>query len=396
MNILITSFSFPNFKDGIYDGKFVFSEALAYAENGAHVRVLTPHYDNADKIEDMHDRMRVMRFQYFIPKSFQVLKKPGIPVYNQKSFLAIIQIPLLCLLFVLHILKHARWAHIIHAQWTLSALLALPAKWILGSKIAVTARGSDLRLLPQWMNRFVHRKVDAAIDCFGPIPWNVENKRNFPAHYIKLPHMVHYDPSGAIPDELKHILQGSEDPFIVLYVGRFDFIKMNENKLPLIDLIYASDILRAKSKRFHVLFVGDGEETIREKMLRAIKEYDLQPYVTLLGQKTNVPDYVDFCHIGVGGIAFNGVSQEFTISGKPQILISGPDNDGTPWRHGTNAILVKPNDAKDLAEKLNWAMENRDQLEEIGIRAKGEMSQYIIDSRTGGKLYLRAFQRLVD
>ena len=100
--------------------------------------------------------------------------------------------------------------------------------------------------------------------------------------------------------------------------------------------------------------------------------------------------------MGVGGIAFNGVSQEFTISGKPQILIHGEDNDGTPWRHGTNAILVKPNDEKDLAEKLNWAMENREQLEEIGMRAKIEMSQYIIDSRMGGKLYLSAFQRLID
>ena len=135
MNILITSFSFPNFKDGIYDGKFVFSEAWAYVENGAYVRVLTPHYDNADKVENMHDRMVVERFQYFIPKSLQVLKKPGFPVYNQRSFLAIIQIPFLCLFFVLNILKYARWAHIIHAQWTLSALLALPAKWILGSKI---------------------------------------------------------------------------------------------------------------------------------------------------------------------------------------------------------------------------------------------------------------------
>jgi len=131
-------------------------------------------------------------------------------------------------------------------------------------------------------------------------------------------------------------------------------------------------------------------------MLRVIKEYDLQAYVTLLGLKTNVLDYVNLCHIGIGGIAFNGVSQEFTISGKPQILISGTDNDGTPWRHGGNAIFVKPDDEKDLADKLSWAMDNRDQLGEIGTRAKREMSQYFVESSKGGKLYLSAFQRLID
>ena len=35
--------------DGVYDGKFVLAEALSYADNGANVRVITPHYAGAKK-----------------------------------------------------------------------------------------------------------------------------------------------------------------------------------------------------------------------------------------------------------------------------------------------------------------------------------------------------------
>ena len=396
MNILITSFSFPALRDQIYDGRFVLSEAMAYAENGASVRVVTPHYSGARNVEKIHKRITVFRFHYFIPISLQVLKKPGIPIYNQKSILAILQLPLLCFFFTINILKHAAWAELIHAQWTITALLSLPAKWILGTKIVLTARGSDLRLAPRWLNRFIHSKVNGAIDCFGPQPWNREYKRNFHAHYIKLPHLVHNDLSGHIPEEMNKALQNKSDVFVILYVGRFDYLKIAENRLPLIDLIFSSKILKEKRAKFHVFYLGGGEKKIEKKMRILIDQNDLQNQVTLLGVKTNVPDYISFSHIGLGGIAFNGVSHEFTINAKPQILIDVPDNAHTPWRHGRNAILVRPNDEVDLAEKLNWAITHRDEAREIGKRASEEMSQYIMDSQRGGRIYLEAFSDILE
>ena len=63
MNILVISFSFPSYKDKIFDGKFVFSEAIAYSENGANVKVVTPHYYGADKIEKNKERITIFRFQ---------------------------------------------------------------------------------------------------------------------------------------------------------------------------------------------------------------------------------------------------------------------------------------------------------------------------------------------
>lgn len=396
MNILITTFSFPSYKDESFDGRFVLSEAFAYAENGANVRVLTPHYKGADKVENIPKRIAVFRFQYFFPKAFQVLKKPGVPMYSLGSFLAAFQIPFFCLFFVAHILKHARWADVIHAQWTFSGLLALAAKWIFGKTIVITVRGSDVRLLPKWINQFVHSKVDAAIDCFGPQPWNVGYKKTFRAHYVRLPLIVHNEASVSMPEDMKAALSGKSDPFIILYVGRFNRSKIRDNKLPLIGMIHAARILESKGMNFHLLYIGEGDSSIRKEMLRLISSYGLHNHVSLLGGKNNVLDYVKWCHIGVGGIAFNAVSQEFTVNAKAQLLINNSDNAGTPWRHGINSILVKPDDEKELAEKLMWAMENRRRTIEIGENAKNEMKEFIVDSELGGKLYLREFQKLQD
>jgi hypothetical protein len=98
----------------------------------------------------------------------------------------------------------------------------------------------------------------------------------------------------------------------------------------------------------------------------------------------------------VGGIALNAVSEEFTIMGKPQLLVKGIDNEHTPWRHGINCIFVESDDRIDLTEKLIWAYEHRDELKNIGERAKYDMSKYITDSITGGRLYLRAFSNLIS
>ena len=68
MNILIASFSFPSMKHNIYEGRFVFSEAMAYGKNGASVTVITPHFPGVDKKEQVTEKIRVFRFQYFIPK----------------------------------------------------------------------------------------------------------------------------------------------------------------------------------------------------------------------------------------------------------------------------------------------------------------------------------------
>jgi glycosyltransferase involved in cell wall biosynthesis len=396
MNILICTFSFPSNQTNSFDGRFVLSEAMAYAENGAKVKIITPHFQGAKTKERIHENITVIRFQYFKPTSLQRLKKPGIPIYRPKSLLAMLQIPLLCFFLVLHILKAASWADIIHAQWTVTALLALPAKWIFGTRLVLTARGSDVRLLPRWINRFLLRTVDGAIDCFGPIPWNIDNKKKFPANYITLPTLVHVDAAADMPADMQEKIMHKSDAFIFLYVGRFDSIKIHENKLPLVNLIPVCNRLKQKDLNFHLFYIGDGDPDIIAEMSDLINHYHLMNWVTLLGPKRNVFDYINYCQLGIGGIALNGVSQEFTICAKPQLLVAGKDNDGTPWVHMVNTIFTQAEDQKDLTTQLTWAVNHPDLIKRVGKNAKRDMSAHIMDSHTGGRLYLEQFQNLVN
>lgn len=396
MKILIPSFSFPVFEKNNFDGKFVFSEAIAYAENGAKVTVLTPHYPEVSKHEIIEPGIEVIRFQYFFPHKWQRLKKPGEPLYNQKSLLSLLQIPFLCFIFIILLLKYSRRVDIIHAQWTITALFSLPAKWLYGKKIVMTVRGSDIRLLPRVVNRFIHSQVHAVIDCFGPQQWNDTNKLLFPAHYIQLPLICHCEPSGIMPSDMQLALQNKDRPFVLLYVGRFDRFKVKENHLPLINLIYAAAFLRKKQFDFHLFYIGDGDEKIKNHILAIIESHNLHNDVSLLGAKINVSDYIEFCDLCVGGIAFNAVSQEFTVKGKPQILVNSKDNAGTPWVHGVNSIFIKPDDIEDLIEKITWALGNASLLNKIASNAKQNMEQYIVNSKKGGRLYLEQFAQLLD
>jgi glycosyltransferase involved in cell wall biosynthesis len=293
--------------------------------------------------------------------------------------------------FLIHILKYAHWADIIHAQWTVSALLALPAKWFYKTPLVITARGSDLRLVPPCLNRFIHSHVDAAIDCFGPQPWNKAYKKAFPARYLTLPLLVYKNNSISVPEEMEN----TAGCFKILYVGRFDWLKIRTNRLPLFELVQASKILRSKGMTFKVFYIGDGDSHIKKRLSELILELDLLENIVPLGPKTNVIEYIEQCDLGVGGIAFNAVSQEFTICGKPQILIDSADNAGTPWQHGINALFFKPGDPMDLAHKLAWAINHREETQRLGKRAKHEMKEYILDSKQGGKIYIEAFHSLL-
>lgn len=395
MNILIPTFSFPFLPRKNYDGKFVLAEAQAYAENGAEVEVITPHFAPAPHQETLELGIRVFRFDYFFPARWQCLKRPGKPLYSDLNWLSMLQIPLLLLAMTGKILRHGRRADVIHAQWSLAALLALPAKWLFGTRIVLTVRGSDLRLLPAWLNRFIHRQVDAAIDCFGPQPWNEEYKRKFPAHFLTLPLIVYADKGGQkMPEDMAAVLGEGKSPFVITYVGRFERLKVKDNHLPLLTLIQAASAWKERNLNFHLFYLGAG--SLKNDMLDLIHELNLADRVTLLGPKTNVMSYLRFSDLGVGGIAFNAVSQEITMSGTPQLLVDSADNRDTPWVDGKNAIFIKPDEVADLVEKVEWATRNPEKMVQMARQAAKDMEPYMATMEAGGKLYLRQFAALLD
>lgn len=393
MKILITTFSFPTQKLGHYDGKFVLAEANGYAENGAFVKVLTPHYPGSQNFEILENGVEIIRFTYFWPIGWQCLKQPGKPIYDSRSTLALLQIPFALILFSFHIFRLAKWADLIHSQWTITGLLALPAKFFYKIPIVMTARGSDLRLLPKWLNCFIHKHVTAAIDCWGPQPTMMAFRKLYPAKYIKLPLIVEYRPSRNMPKEIQKVIFDKKDLFSIVYVGRLVKLKLDQKNLfiNLIDAINKID----KELNFHVFLIGDGEQEIIDLIKQKISAYNIGSSVSLLGGKLNVSDYIQNADLGIGGQALNAVSQEFIVAKVPQILTKGDRNTEAIWTHEHNAFLVDNTHSDALASIISKLILDRDLTMKIARNASADMSKYVLDVSDGGKQYLAAFKEIV-
>ncbi len=396
MNILIATTGFPSPQTEDFLGKFVMSEALAYARNGASVRVITPHFPGALRHEWIADGVEVIRFRYVLPSRFARLRQPNTPLYASGSPLRMLQIPLLLVCFALAIFRHAGWADLVHCQWTLAALLALPTKWLRRKPLVVTARGSDLRLLPKWLNRWIHRRVDAAIDCYGPQEWNRQYKENFPARFIPLPLIADDALPAQMPTDLREALgNAAEPPFVIFFVSRMnvDYFEMYGH--PGLTLIEAAHELKQNGRRLKLCYIGDGDAQTEMQLTNLVNRLDLADEVKFLGPKVNVNEYMPFCDLGAGGSAFSGVSQELSLSRRPQLLARGFDNIDTPWRDRENALFFNAGDKDDLVRTIAYAMDDRERLKEIGETARQMMSQYVRNLDEGGRLYCDAFEALI-
>ena len=262
----------------------------------------------------------------------------------------------------------------------------------------MTIRGSDIRLLPEFINTFIHAQVDAVIDCYGDSIRNNENKRRFPARYIKLPLIVDYPVSASreMPRDMQAPIKTVSDVFKIVYLGRFDPVKI-DNGLPILELIDAADIINQEHDyRFHIYYIGGGDTTILGDMQQRVDALDLNHCISFLGPKNNVNDYLTFCDLGVGGIAFNAVSQEFACLKKGQLMFTGNHNLETPWKDKVNTLFFTPGDVSGLADVLIYAMEDRKRLEKIGKEAHRMMRRYVKDLQDGGADYGQAFLKIVN
>lgn len=396
LNILFVSPGFPCEKSGSQAAKFVYFEALACSINGAKVKVITPHYQGVPEYEKLNDNLEVYRFRYFISERFEKLVDPLMSVYDKKPVWTYFFLPFFLCSYCFAILKYAKWANIIHCQWTPTVLLALPAKLFFNKKIVVTARGSDIRLLPVFLNRFIFKSVNAAVDCYGPQKWNNDNKRAFRANYIQLPLIIAEIHKYPLPSDMQEAISDKQDCFKIIYLGRFDDVKLHYSELPILNLIEAASQLKIKNHNFMIFYIGDGEVGLKNKMKKMVDEKLLADHVHFLGFKANVNEYICQANLGIGGIALNTVCQEFSAYLIPQVIVNNHENIESVWIDKVNALFIKPNDCKSLVETIEYAINNQNELRKIAENAHIITSQYTNEPSQGGKKFISVYNQILE
>ena len=144
LKICILTSTFPRFKDDNY-GIFIYNNAIALAEAGMEVHIITPSTKGSKSFEILND-VNVNRFRYWYPEKYQkVAYGYSIPQNLRMSSLAKIQLPFFLISFLWKSLLITRKCDVIHAQWIPSAFPGLIARKFFGIPVALSIRGTDIR-----------------------------------------------------------------------------------------------------------------------------------------------------------------------------------------------------------------------------------------------------------
>lgn len=143
MKVLIVTTAFPRWL-GDGRGNFVFEAAKAIKGQGWDVRVIAMHTPGASTHEWM-DGIEVIRPRY-LPEQWEILAREsaGLPqAWRTNPWTRLAIIPFL-VTHALAVMRYAADADIIHANWTLSGMIAWLTYWWHRKPFVVTVHGSDV------------------------------------------------------------------------------------------------------------------------------------------------------------------------------------------------------------------------------------------------------------
>ena len=157
--LVFGSSAFPRWKGDAIPA-FVYDLSKRLCGKGIAVSVLVPHHPGASGFEVV-DRMRVYRFRYFFPSSFERLCYDGGILPNMgKSLIARLQLPFFVIaeLFSLWKIVRKERPDIIHAHWILpQGFTAAIISKILKIPVVVTAHAGDVFPLKNFLLRFLSK-----------------------------------------------------------------------------------------------------------------------------------------------------------------------------------------------------------------------------------------------
>ena len=184
-----------------------------------------------------------------------------------------------------------------------------------------------------------------------------------------IPNGISLDKYGKKQSNDIHYSNGDK---IILYVGRLHFIKGVKY------LIEAMRIINKKLPNTKLLLIGDGKE--RKSLEKMVEEFGLNQCITFVGLVSNedVPKYMAASDIFVLpslSEGFPGVILEAMASGLPIVTTKIK---GLPEIvcDGINGYLVNPKNPREIAEKIQYLVNNTEVMNRISKNNTRDIMQY--------------------
>ena len=393
--ILILTFSFPAFSgndnNDFFGGSFLVPEALSYHKAGAKVTVLTMHIPGLPLKEKIKKNLNIVRVPYFLPLRFQKIRIPNYPLYTKKFFLwRLFQLPFFIAAYLVFLCKYVQECDIVHANWTPTALLALPFSFLFRRPIFLTFRGSDITMLPIFFNKHIIKHMD------GVFNWKLGDVSKyiklFKGNYMNLP-LISSMKSMNSNENIQFAKQN--DIIIFTFIGRLT--EDNVQLLKGLDIIIpaAAKLLNEFGQRgkFQVHLLGDGP--FKKKLKRMVVQSHLSDHVFFQGFQNNIFPFLQKTNAVMGGIGLNAVVQEAAFSERLLIMIGGDEWTGDIWKDKSNSLLYKPHNIDSLVKVMNYVIDNPESCKKIAEEGHKTIKKYATNIDKGGPIYLDCFDKLI-
>lgn len=370
MNVLVLTSSFPRYM-GDYAGSVVYELIKALSkEEDIKIHVVAPSDINSETFERLHKNIYIYRFNYFSPQKWQkVAYGYGMPINLKESVLAKIQFPLFVLSFFLTGLRIAiNQCDVIHANFILSGLIAIPIKKIIKKPVVLTVRGSDLRMMPKFLSKFALKKADAII---SPHPELTEIVRSMGCDVIEIPNVT--DDNKFNPNIDASYFKEEFDittQYIISFIGR-----LYEFKDPITFVKSVPHVL-ARDKNVKFFVVGDGP--LKEKIKELVEKLNLQKFVILTGIRDDVniilKNSTIFTALSPIENIWSNVIVESMKCGTP-CIVTRSGLTGKYLVHKQSAYLVPPKNEVELANAILYLLEHIELREKLSKTAIGLMEE---------------------
>lgn len=274
--------NFPLERRGDRTGNFVVDPVLALADDLDQVVVMPQHPTRGSKRELFGDRVPVIRFSYWWPRSaMRLAHGDGIPANLQRSWLARLQVLPLIIGFTWWITKLARDADLIHAHWLQVGLLSLPARWLWKTPLVVTIHGTDVTQFPDWLAGWILRRVDVVVSAHDDLLDHVRSLAP-DVRTERIRHLVVPQPDeGETAHELDRIL--GDEP-TALFVAR-----LSPERDPL-TFVRAAPRTLEDVPDAHFAVVGDGP--LREEVEAEVDRLGLRDRIHVFGHRPDVWNFL--------------------------------------------------------------------------------------------------------
>ncbi|NIR61763.1 MAG: glycosyltransferase family 4 protein [Gammaproteobacteria bacterium] len=391
MRVTVVTTSFP-LAPGSSSGAFVEQLMRALATEVA-ATVLTP--CTTRRLQPQQGAGYGLRCFRYAPRRWQRLahRPGGIPVALAESKLAYALLPPFLLGLLLACVRSARGSDLVHANWSVSGVLAGLAGRLTRTPVIVTLRGEDTARMST--SRLHHALVGWCLRlCDGTVAVSRAMRDRLTAQFPALEHRIHWIPNGV--DEALLVLPpraAAEDPpaeFEILTVGSLIPRKRVE------DILSALAVLRGRVPA-RLTVVGDGAG--RERLRRLTRELGVSDLVRFAGAVA--PDEVGGYLAGADALVLASASE-----GRPNVVVEALaaavpvvatriDGVEEMIRDGETGLLFEVGDTRALAERLERLFEDPPLRRRLAEAGRGFVLEHELDWDGTAARYLRLYRRAV-